>query len=329
MAATPTFVKGKTALVMALEGESGEMETLTSTDFNIKFFDVAVTPEIESYVQEFVSGRHSKGPAVMGKRKVTFTAKASLLTSDSAAEAPKIGKAFQACGQKRTPLTSPSRQVYTPDSTKDSGDDVTATIWAVLWPSSGTGAVIVRGKGCMGNCVVSMDSLGSPLVAQFTFTGALVDVVDGTAFAMSGEDTGTAPSTLNAVIEVGEERQQVGKFSLDFGNVVELDSDPADPTGYAAAYIAKRNPKLMLNVKLKNLSGNDHYARWADGAQAAFELTTAVNGHDLKYSLTAPRAQLLTMPMAAEEGSEMWQWDQAYELHESTGNDEFAITMKA
>ncbi len=329
MAATPTFVKDKATLVMKLEPNSGEMSTPEAND--IKFFDVGVSPEIESYIQEFASGRHSKGPAVMGKRKVTFTAKAALLTSDAADEEPKIGRAFQACGLKLTSETNPDdKQVYTPDASKDAGNDVTATIWAILWPSSGSDAIIVKGKGCMGNCVISMDSLGAPLVAEFTFTGALYEIMQGSTIAMSGADTGYAPGTVNSVITIDTGTavsQQVSKFNLDFGNTVELDPDPEDDTGYAAAYIAKRDPKLMLNVKVKTLSGNDHYARWAGGEQVEFKLITALNNHQLMYSITAPKAQLLTMPLGSREESEMWMWDQTYELHEDTGNDEFSIAM--
>ena len=325
MTATPTFVKDKTTLAIKLESASGEMIT---PEANIKFFDVGVSPEIESYVQEFASGRHSKGPAVMGKRKVTFTAKAALLTASSTATPPKIGAAFRACGLE---WTEPGdTQAYMPNASKDSGNGVTATIWAILWPSSGTQAILVKGKGCMGNCVISMDSLGTPLVAQFTFTGALDEIAQGSAIAMSGADTGYAPGTVNSVITVDTGTpvpQQVSKFSLDFGNVVELDPDPQDSTGYAAAYIAKRNPKLMLNVKVKTLSGNDHYERWSGGEQAVFTLTTALNNHQLMYTVTAPKAQLLSMPLMAPEGSEAWAWDQTYELHEDVGNDEFSIVM--
>jgi hypothetical protein len=327
-----TFVKEKTTLVMEVEPTSGEAVTpLTSAHHNIKFFDVTVSPEIETYANEFALGRHSKGPATMGKRKVTFTAKASMLTSGTAGTEPKLAKAFKACGQDVTTVGGTSN-TYWPNAAKDEGNLVTATIWAILVPSGGTDdAVIIKGKGCMGNCVISMDSLGAPLVAQFTFTGAFEKIEDGSALAMASDDnqdTGYAPTTIGSVIKFGEnERQQVSKFSLDFGNTIELDQDPQDETGYAAAYIAKREPKLMLNTKLKRLADDAHYDRWIDGEEASFTLTTAESNHGLRYTIRAPMAQIMTMPLG--NNGEEWAWDQTYELHENTSNDAHSIILDA
>jgi len=318
--ASAGFVKDKTSLLMKIEGTSGDAEALTSTHHDIKFFDVTVNPEIESYAQEFASGRHSKGRAIMGKRKVTFTAKAALLTSANTGIEPAIGKAWRACGLANS---GSGQQVYKPNAANDA---VTATIWAVLWPTSGTTAVIVKGRGCMGNCVITMDSLGAPLVATFTFTGALYGIVDeASPPAFGTPNTGYAPGTVSSVIEYDSDAQQVNKFSLDFGNTVELDVDPANSTGYAAAYISKRNPKLSLGTKAKLLSGNDHYDRWVTGTEAAFKLATAKNNHALLYEIGAPKAQIVSMPLAS--GGELWNWEQTFELHENAGNDEFSIIM--
>lgn len=323
MAATTTFVKAKTTLVMKPESTSGTAETLAAADHNIKFFDIGISPEIESYAQEFASGRHSKGPATMGKRKITFTAKAPLVTSGTGGTEPKLGKAFKACGQH---LSGSSPVTYVPSATKDEGDLVTATIWAILVPASGN-AVVVKGKGCMGNCVISMDALGSPLVAQFTFTGAFVEIADGSALALTSPNGGYAPATIGGSVTatVASGDQQISKFSLDFGNTIELDQDPSDATGYAAAYISKRDPKLMLNTKLKKLADDAHYTRWVEGTEAAFTLVTAEDGDNLQYTISAPKAQLVTMPLA--NNGEEWAWDQTYELHENTGNDAHSIVM--
>lgn len=324
MAASTTFVKAKTIMAMKLESTSGTAETVADADFDIKFFDIGVSPEIETYAQEFASGRHSKGRAAMGKRKVTFTAKAQLLTSAAVGTEPKIGKALKACGLAVT--TPSSTQTYKPDPTKDEGNSVTATIKVMMVPTSGN-AVIITGKGCLGNCVISMDALGSPLVAAFTFTGAFVSITDGTALLLTSPNTGNAPATLGGAITLATVARQVSKFSLDFGNTIELDQDPADATGYAAAYISKRAPKLMLTSKMKKLADDAAYTRWAAGTELAFSLATVVNSQNLRYTISAPVAQYTALPFG--NNGEEWARNETYELHESSGGDEFSIVMGA
>ena len=319
-----SFVNVKRTMAMALEATSGTAATVANSDFDIQFFDIQCDPEIEMWVNEFASGRHSQGPGVMGKKKATVSAKCALRVGAAAGTAPKVGKAFKACGQTETVVASTS-VAYTPDATKDEGNNVTATIKVIFVPVSGS-ASIVTIKGAMGNCVISMDDLGQPLVAAFTFTGCFVSIVDGSALTLTSQDTSVPCGVIGSAITAAGTAQQIGKFSLDFGNAIELDYDPSDSTGYLAAYIGKRAPKWMMDPKKKLVASDAHYTRWAAGTESALSLATAVVS-SLKYTVSAPKGQLSANKFG-NRGEEVT-YDQTYDLHESSGNDAHSVAISA
>lgn len=317
-----SFVNVKRTMAMALESTSGTAATVANSDFDIQFFDIQADPEIEYWVNEIASGRHTYGPGVMGKKKGTVSAKAALRVGSAAGTAPKIAKAFKACGQTETVVADTS-VAYTPDATKDEGDNVTATIKVIFVPVSGNASILTL-KGAMGNCVVSMDDLGKPLIAQFTFTGAFVSIADGTALALTSPDTAVPCAVIGSAITAASTAQQIGKFSLDFGNEIELDYDPSDTTGYLAAYIAKRTPKWMMDPKKKLVATDAHYTRWAAGTESVLSLATATVSSQ-KYTISAPKGQLMANKLSSR-GEEVT-YDQTYELHESSGNDAHQILI--
>lgn len=318
------MVNAKRMMAMKLEATSGTAETLADADCDLHFFDITVDAEIEHWVNQLATGRHSFAVSPMGKRKITIGAKHAMRLGAAAATPPKLSKAFKTCGQTETVVASTS-VAWTPDALKDEGNNVTATIKIYYVANSGN-SVIVTAKGCMGNCVVSMDDLGQPLVASFTFTGAFVGITDGAALTVTSPDTSIPPAIIGSAITTAAVPQQIAKFSLDFGNDIQIDYDPADVTGYSAAYIAKRIPKWMMDPKMKLLTVDAHYTRWSAGTEAVLSLATAVVG-GLKFTVSAPKGQLVGNKMA--DRNEAGTFDQEYELHENTGNDSHAILQSA
>jgi len=318
------LVNAKRTLAMKLESTSGTAIAVADADFNLRFFDIEVDAEIEYWVNRFASGRHSLAGGVMGKKKVTITAKHAMNLGAAAATAPLLSKAFKVCGQLET-VTGGTSVDWTPLATKDEGDSITATLKVIYVPVSGN-AVILTAKGCMGNCVISMDDLGQPLVAAFTFVGAFVSIADGTALVLTSPDTSIPPAVIGSAISSNGTVEQIGKMSLDFGNDVQLDYDPSDVTGYLAAYIANRNPKWMMDPKMRLVATDAIYTRWAAGTEGILSLATAAVG-GLKYTISAPKGQLETNKFSAR--NEAVTFDQVFELHESTGNDAHKILQSA
>jgi hypothetical protein len=317
-----TFVTAKRLLAGALETTSGTAIATADATCNVRLRDIQFDPEIESYLRPFASGRHSAASAVMGKKKATVTFKYDMVTGAAVGTAPNVSKFFQACGALET-VTASTSVAWTPLATADEGNSRTMTIRVYEIPVSGS-ALIYTMKGAMGNCVISLDDLGQPLVATFTFTGAFVSIADGTASVLTSPDTGIPPAVIGATITHASTAQKIGKFSLDFGNEVQLDYDPADSTGYLAAYISSRKPKLSMNPKATLVATDAHYTRWAAGTEGAFSLATA---GAIKWTVAALKAQPLTSKNGDRGGA--LTFEQEYELHETSGSDEWSITQSA
>ena len=317
----------KKILVMKIEAAAGTAETLANADFNIKFASDSIEcdMEIEEYVLAYASGRHSYGASTMGKRSVTFKARAPMLLGAAAETPALITKAFKSCGALETVVASTS-VAWTPPATKDEGTGVNATI-AVQYIFTSGNAVMVTGKGCIGEVSVTLEN--GALVADFEWTGALVSVTDATALVLTSPDTGIVPQLVTgATVTVGGTAKQFDNFLLKAGNTVELMVDNADTTGYSYAVIRNRNPELSLNPRMLRLTNDTAYTRWAAGTQSAISAATAaVSG--LKWTITAPKGSLKGDGLNAGLRGQESTWEETYSLRESTGNDEWKVTQSA
>lgn len=322
----PTFIKNKSTAIVKLEATSGTYSAPVATDFDCQLFEPTWDPEVDYWINHFASGRHSYGQGVPGKRKLTFSAKMALRTSSALGTAPKVGKLFKAAGQTET-IVAATSVAYTPDATKDEGNNVTASVNMILVPTSGN-ALIVAGKGCLANCILTMDALGQPFIAEFQFVGAFYGIADGSVLALTSPDTTIPSGTLGSALTIAGNNMQIGKSSLDFGNKVELDEDGGDAagTGYAAAYFSDRAPKWTMDPKQKLLAVDPHYTRWIAGTEVALSHATASVGGQ-RIICAAPKAQLKTNKRADRNGAETNQ--QEYELHENVGNDAHSVSFAA
>lgn len=318
------FIKPKNFVAAKLETTSGTAISVAAADFNVRIFDVSVDPEIEMYMNSFASGRHSMGQATPGKKKCHIKFKVNMQTGSALGTAPTMGKFFKACGANETVVASTS-VTYAPLATKDYGDGISMTMVFYITPASGN-SHLVSMKGCMGNCIVTMDDLGKPLVADFDFVGCFTGITDAATIALTSPDTSLPPSVIGSAITVASIVQKIGKFKLDFGNTVELDYDPADSTGYQAAYIASREPKLSIDPRMELLATDPVYTRWAAGTQAAFSLATSTVGSQ-KITVAAPKIQLLTNKVSDRNNAMIY--EQEYAVMENSGNDEWSIAYTA
>ncbi len=202
-----------------------------------------------------------------------------------------------------------------------------ASMSAAFYFTPPTGnALIVSVKGWMGNGKVMMDDLGQPLYAEFDGKGCLVGIADGALIALTSPDTSIPPAVIGVAITLNSVVQRIGKFELDFGNDVQLKYDPADTSGYIAAYIAKREPRLRINPQTALLATDPVYTRWQLGAAYVFSLATATSS-GVKWTVAAQKAVLLTLKPAERNGEAIW--EQEHQLIETSGNDEWSITQSA
>jgi hypothetical protein len=326
MAITPVFNHNKTQLIIGAESTMGTAATLAASDNNIKWVPESISfePEIEEFLNYYASGRHSQGQATLGKRKASFKCQAPLLLGASAGVAPMLGKALKACGQLETVVADTS-VAYTPDATKDQGDNINITANLLFVPTSGN-CIIATVKGCMGNFKIRMDQGGFPFLLDFDFMGAWVGITDGSALALTSPDTGYAPGTLGTTATMASIAQAFAKMELDAGNAIEIDEDNSDPTGYGASYIASRKPTMSYDPKARLLAVDPVYTRLIANTEQAFSMATATE-NSMKYTLSAPKWQASGMKFA-KRGSELT-WDQSGHLNENAGNDAHQLLQSA
>lgn len=316
------FITAKRMISAKLETTRGTAIAVADADTNFLAYDIQVDREIENWLRPFASGRHSYASPVKGRKKGTIKFKHDLQPGAAATTAPTARKLFLACGALET--VGGSNVVYSPDATKDSLDAYCLTMKVILIPTTGN-AILVTIKGAMGNCVIKMEN--SILVCEFEFTGAFSTDADGTALVLTSPNTTVPPvAVAGATITVAAAAVKISKMEFDFGNTVELEMDPADTTGYLAAYISKRKPMLRLDPQALLVADAAHYTRWAAGTQSAFSLATATNG-SLKWTLAAPKCSLSSHKIADRNGMEVW--DQEYEVAETSGSDEWSLTQSA
>ncbi len=319
-----TFITPKRVLAGKLESTSGTAIAVASADCDTRVREISFNPEIEAYLRPFASGRHSVAGAVMGKKKATVTFKHDLDLGAAAATPSLASKFFKCCGALET-IVSVTSVAWTPLATQDEGTGYTMTIVIQETATSGN-CLLYTMKGCMGDFELVMDDLGQPLYAQFTFTGAFVSITDASAVVLTSPDTSVPPAVIGVAITNNSVVQPIGKFKLSAGNDVQMDYDPSDATGYKAAYIAGRAPKLAIDPKAQLIATDPAYTRWAAGTEAAFSMVTAASG-GLKWTVTAPKAQLIALKIADRNKSVIF--DQTLDLHESAGNDEWSIKQSA
>lgn len=326
MTISPVFNHKKTQLVMAPETTMGTAMTLLASHNDIKWIpdSISFDPEVEEYMNWFASGRHSLGQSTLGKRKATIKCQAPLMLGAAAGTAPKLGKALKACGQTET-IVAATSVGYTPDATKDQGDLINVTMGVLFIPTSGS-AILATMKGAIGGFKLMMSQSGYPFILDFEFHGAWVGISDGSALALTSPDTGYAPGTLGTTLTMASIAQTVSKLELDAGHTLELDEDNSDSTGYGAAYIAARAPKLNYDPKARLLAVDPVYTRLLANTEQAFSMTTAIE-NALKYTVSAPKAQASNQKFG-KRGS-MLAWDQSFNLNENAGNDQFQILMSA
>ena len=326
MTISPVFNHVKKTLIIKAETTMGTAIALTAPDNNIEWIQdsIEVDPQIEMAVNEFASGRHSIGPGTMGLKKMTVKAKALLRVGAAVGTAPTLGKAFIACGQLET-IVAITSVAYTPAATHDQGDNINITAEVIFVPTSGN-CIIVKMKGAMGNCQIGYDGGGKPWIAEFEFTGCFVSITDGAALALTSPDALVAPGSVGTVITENSVAQKVSKFKLDFGNTIELDEDPTDQSGYGAAYISKRVPKISWDPKATLLATDPQYTNWAAGTELAVSLTTAAV-NSIKYTVTAPKVQIAVQKFG-KRGTTLT-WDQTGDCHENTGDDAHQIIQSA
>lgn len=312
------FSMQKRAIGLKLETTPFTAETLTSSDYDFRAFNVSYTPEIEAVARNYATGDYSAFSSIMGKRSMTVTFSVHMNYSGTVTTAPEWGKLLQACGFSETVLASGVR--YLPDSSQCA---VPATIEVQEEGCGSQDALILICSGAQGNVTFIMNNVGEPVQMDFEFTGVLYDVKDranGSIINPGGFDSSEPEAVLGSTITVFGEAATVNSVNATLGNAVELFVDPAQTSGYRGAYITGREATISLDPYLEPIATNDHFGRWSGGTTGAFSMTVGSN-----LTISAPAVQITTAYAAADRNGISVNGIEGILTRGATGDDELKI----
>ena len=240
-------------IAMKAEVTPGTYIDPLAADFDIRFRDIGfdTTIAMDNENAKYATGDHGEDESIAGAQMGTVTASVNVAYSSSALQEPKWWKAAKACGCDVVTYAGTGLGLV-----RRMDKDCTTYSIAVYDKELGDAPVttITKFAGCTGNMVIGAAGVGAPLTAAFTFTGKLVDVVDGSAIALTSPNTTVAETYINSATDIfgsatsGAAAPRVGSFSFDLGNEVVPVFDQSDATGYDKFVIASTRPRLSINL---------------------------------------------------------------------------------
>lgn len=233
-----------------IETTTGTPITLTTGDAGFIIYDAKISRS-NSPTQRPKEGSSSNLAPVAGAEQGKFSFKTHVY---NAASAPQwLTVLLLGCGVQVS-----SGGVYSPLT----GPSTTLTI------GHNQNGTLKRISGAMGNVKFTGEA-GKQMIAEWEFEGLWQPPT--TAAILVPTDSGAQPPRFaNSAITVATVPYPISKFEFDFGNKIVMRQDPADPTGFRAAFIADRVPMIKLDPEAVALGTQDWHAAQAAGTTYAF-----------------------------------------------------------
>jgi len=299
-------------MVAQLEASPGTMETdLATGDFLQRIRDIEISPQIEfdDESSKYANGSHAEDEAIVGKQAVTITCRTKMTYSGTAGVQPQWFTLAKFCGLGVIGWDGGSEEVYDGGGdgcalvNREAYDDVCATIW-IIDRSIGSSPTytIYKCQGCMGNVVFSTEGVGQPWYANFTFSGVLNDIVDGSNIAInSGMQTALAQAFLSSTVTLGGTAVQVSRCQLDLGNTISALEDQSTATGIKYFHRTNTQPRISIDPLAVKQATTDWHS-----------IITSMTSHAISIGLGANMtikgidAQPMNPGLAAREGLVNW-----------------------
>lgn len=308
-------------VVGELEDTPGTAETPADADFDVRGRNVEVSLDIpfDNENAKFGTGDHTEDEAISGVHIGRIKFQVKLAWGGAVNTAPNWVKFIKACGAIETAYGATGIG-YTPEK---AGDEVSITLWVMDIQRGATpAAVAYKFAGCMGNCVIGADGVGSPWVADFDFQGKLTDIADvanGSILSLTSPDTTVAERLLSNPFTVGGTAQAISSFQLDFGNEVVPQYDQSETTGVDYFAIATRRPRFSYNPLALPVATDDVMATVTGETLQAISLATAAASPH--FTISAPKAQMMNPGVANREGLVNWEHNMRLLRNTAGAND--------
>lgn len=294
-------------LIAKNEVTKGTYIAMLNADFDVRVRGIEITPTVEPDDEnsKHATGDHGEDNSIMGAQSVTITCFTRMAWGGAVDTIPLWDKFNRACGVKSVVIGGVG-VTFEPLKEYD-GESMSIQVIDIQRGASPS-AIAYQFSGCMGNVIYTAEGVGMPLLAQYTMTGKIHDVVDVTGagiLALTGQSTVVGEKLLNAPVTLGGVAgQQISSFALNAGNDVQPEIDQADPTGYRQFNIVARRPRLSVNPLQQLVATNPIYDKVKDGTRGACSIATqAASPH---FTFHVPDAQNLSAALAAREGLGGW-----------------------
>lgn len=296
--------------ILAAKDEStkGTYEAMLDADFNVRIRGIEIVPTVEPDDEnsKHATGDHGEDNSIMGAQSATINFFIRMAWGGAVDTIPLWDKFNKPCGVKSA-VIGVAGVKFEPLKEYD-GESISLQVMDIQRGASPS-AVAYRFAGCMGNVIYTAEGVGQPLLARYSFTGKIHEVVDvpnNEILALTNPSTVVGDKLLNAPVTLGGvANQQISSFALNVGNDIQPEIDQSDPTGYRQFNIVARRPRLSVNPLQQLVATNDIYGKTKDGTRGACSIATQASP-PVHWTFHVPDAQSLTPAMASREGLQAW-----------------------
>lgn len=271
------LLKRKCVLAAKIETTSGTAETVTATDAAFNAYNAIMQPSIAMTQREGQGGFGWLSSVPEGHQGAA-SFRTYLEWDGTATEPSWADTFFPACGWVK------SSQTYSPLTEAPGSSVKTLTI---AHYQNGIRKLLY---GCMGTFVVTLPT-GKAGYIDWTFTGKWGGVTDATILAPT-YPTDRALRYAGGLAEWNDINLCVESAVIDAGNEVILRECPTSETGYAAALVTNRQPKIKVNPEATTVAAQDRWGLWLSRTEYALELDVS-GATDELLSFDAAKAQIM------------------------------------
>lgn len=293
-----------------IEDTPGTAETLAAADAALDVYEPTIQATIEMEERN-AQGAYNKYSQVAGQRMGTVTFRTDVTVGATAL--PEWATTFlPACGWVE------STNVYTPRSGAVGSNVKTLTIGVY------ENGLLKSIAGAMGTFRIVCPA-GRLAFIEWTFTGVWQDVTD-TAILTPTHPADTPIRFASATCTYDSTAQRVENLTIDAGNNVIMREDPTTASGYIAAAVTNRYPKITANPESTLVTDDDHYGDWLSAGEAALAVT--LNGpSSSSLAISAPAAQIINCQEGDRNGIQIDDIEWACNKNGANQDQELSLTF--
>lgn len=308
-----TLFTRKGVLAAKIETTVGTDATPSATDAAMNIFNAKMELEVDVEDREGQGGFDMLA-AVTGGRRARITFRTNLEWDGTATEPLWAETFFPACGWVK------SSQTYTPRSEAPGSNVKTLTF------SHYIDGKLRKAVGCMGTFKVTLPS-GKMGYIEWDFLGSWVSEIDS-ALITPTYPTDTSYKFASGVCQWNDVNLYTSTVTIDAGNTVVLREDPSAASGYIAAIVTNRYPKVTLDPEAKTVATQDRIGAMLGNTQYALELHCGGVGNS-KLQFDAPKAQITKVGYGDRDRRVIDQLEMACGKNGSTHDQCLSITFTA